>query len=63
MSRAQAASKVLYERDLAEVKATDIIMALKGDPRLQFCEESELLDAPVAKLAGRYKLVVSNCEW
>ncbi|PSR81174.1 hypothetical protein PHLCEN_2v6509 [Hermanssonia centrifuga] len=62
VSRAQAATKVLYERDLAEVKATDIIMALKGDPRLQFCEESELLDAPVAKLAGRYKLVVSNCE-
>ncbi|KAJ3528669.1 hypothetical protein NM688_g7965 [Phlebia brevispora] len=60
VNRAQAASRVLFDRDYSSVKSEDVLAALKGDPRLQFCEPSELQDTPIAKLASKYKLVGSN---
>ncbi|KAF7792328.1 hypothetical protein EIP86_003364 [Pleurotus ostreatoroseus] len=60
VNRAQAASKVLFDSDYAAVKTADVLLALKGDPRLQYCELAELLDVPIAKLASKYQLVASN---
>ena len=42
VNRAQAASKVLFDSDYAAVKSEDVLLALKGDPRLQDCESAEL---------------------
>lgn len=63
MRHAQATSKALFESDLNEVKSSDIIAALKGDPRLHFLSESDLFpDTIVAKLAAQVNLVASNCK-
>ena len=53
---------MLFDSDYAAVKSADVLLALKGDPRLQYCEVAELLDVPIAKLASKYQLVASNCE-
>lgn len=63
MNRAQTASRALYESDFTAVKAEDVLLAMKGDPRLQYCDSSELLGTPVAKLASKFGLVASNCEY
>ncbi len=61
MQHAQAATKLLYESDLTQTKAPEIISALRGDPRLRFFTQAELLQTTVAKLAVSVGLTSSNC--
>lgn len=56
-------TKVLYESDLHDLKANEVLAALDGDPRLRFLPEADLLSLPVTKLAFTYGLAASNCEF
>ena len=60
--RAEAASRALFDRDLSAVKTADVLWALKGDPRLQYCSLPERLDTAVTKLATEHGLTTSNCK-
>ena len=58
----QAATKALYESDLTEIKSSEIISALQGDPRLRFFPDPELFETTIAKLAVAVGLSASNCK-
>ncbi|TFK54458.1 tyrosyl-tRNA synthetase [Heliocybe sulcata] len=57
--QAQAATKALFAKDYTGIKAEDVIDALRGDPRLVCCLESELFDKPLLRLAHEHHLVPS----
>ncbi|KAH9858803.1 hypothetical protein C2E23DRAFT_718187 [Lenzites betulinus] len=60
VERAQLATKLLYERDIATAKAEDVLAALSGNPVLHVCDASEVLDVPLIKLAATFRLAASN---
>lgn len=60
LKRAQAATKVLFETDLTDILANDVLHAFRGDIRLHFVNSNEIFGVPVAHLAVRYKLAPSN---
>ncbi|CAL1706850.1 unnamed protein product [Somion occarium] len=60
VQKAQVVTKVLYESDLHDLKANEVLAALDGDPRLRFLPEADLLSLPVTKLAFTYGLAASN---
>lgn len=62
VKRAQIATQVLFSTDLANVSAGDIVLALQDDPRLKFTTSEDILNKPISKLAGSFKLVPSNSE-
>ncbi|KZT28985.1 tyrosyl-tRNA synthetase [Neolentinus lepideus HHB14362 ss-1] len=57
--QARAVTKALFAKDYTGIKAEDVIGALRGDPRLIFCPESELLEKPLLRLAHEHRLVPS----
>lgn len=61
--RAKLATKLLYERDIADATIGDVLLALEGNPVMHLCGSSEVLDAPLVKLAAAYGLAASNSTW
>lgn len=61
--RAEIATQVLYNITPAKVKSTDLIEALKGDPRLKSHPTAEAFNTTVAKMAVTHGLVSSNCQY
>lgn len=60
VARAQLATKVLYERDIAAAKADEVLVALRGNPVLHLCNPAEVMDAPLTKLAALHRVATSN---
>ncbi|KAI1794059.1 hypothetical protein LXA43DRAFT_884347 [Ganoderma leucocontextum] len=60
VARAQLATRILYERDIAAAKADDVLAALRGNPVLHLCDLSEVIDVPLTKLAATHRVVTSN---
>ncbi|TDL24196.1 hypothetical protein BD410DRAFT_786287 [Rickenella mellea] len=60
--RAHAATHALFETDLSQVDAGDIVSALTGDPRLVPCSHAEVMEKQIALLATTYNLTKSNAE-
>ncbi|KAI0630279.1 hypothetical protein C8Q77DRAFT_1064433 [Trametes polyzona] len=60
VERAQLATKLLYERDIATAKTADVLSALSGNPVLHVRDASEVLDVPLVKLAATFRLAASN---
>ncbi len=63
LKRAQIATQVLFSTDLANISAGDIVLALQDDPRLKFTTSEDILNKPISKLAGSFKLVPSNSAY
>ena len=63
VQKAEIATPVLYESDYTSVKASDVLNALSGDPRLKITSDSELFGTSVARLAVHAKLISSNCKY
>lgn len=61
--RAQIATQVLFSTDLANISADEIVLGLGDDPRLKFVAAEDILDKPISKLAGSFKLVSSNSTY
>jgi hypothetical protein len=62
LRRAHSATAVLFNSDYNNIDVKDVVAALAGDPRLIFCEDEELIDIPVVKLAAAYGLTPSISE-
>ncbi|KLO19441.1 tyrosyl-tRNA synthetase [Schizopora paradoxa] len=62
VKRAQIATQVLFSTDLANISAHEIVLALGDDPRLKVVSSEDVMDKPISKLAGTYRLVSSNSE-
>jgi len=62
VKRAQVATQVLFGTDLANLTANEIVLALQDDPRLKQASSEDILNKPISKLAGSFKLVSSNSE-
>ncbi|KAL7281740.1 hypothetical protein ACG7TL_005058 [Trametes sanguinea] len=60
VARAQLATRLLYERDIATAKADDVVAALRGTPVLHLRDASEVVDVPLVKLAATFGLAASN---
>ncbi|KAH9892504.1 hypothetical protein C8Q73DRAFT_59977 [Cubamyces lactineus] len=60
VARAQLATRILYERDIATARADDVLAALRGNPVLQLCDASQVIDVPLIKLAAQFRLAASN---
>ena len=60
--RAEVATQVLYNYNLQLVPSSDIIGALKGDPRLKASSETEVLNTTIVELAAMHGLVSSRCK-
>ncbi|KAI9060270.1 hypothetical protein FKP32DRAFT_1595666 [Trametes sanguinea] len=60
VARAQLATRLLYERDIATAKADDVVAALRGTPVLHLRDASEVVDVPLVKLAAAFGLAASN---
>ncbi|KAI0645616.1 hypothetical protein C8Q79DRAFT_1070982 [Trametes meyenii] len=60
VAHARLATKLLYERDIAMAKTEDVLVALRGNPVLHICDASEVLDAPLIKLAATFGITASN---
>ncbi|CDO74466.1 hypothetical protein BN946_scf184979.g21 [Trametes cinnabarina] len=58
--RAQLATRLLYERDIATAKAEDVVAALRGTPVLHLRDASEVVDVPLIKLAATFGITASN---
>ncbi|KAI0316255.1 hypothetical protein OF83DRAFT_1127987 [Amylostereum chailletii] len=60
LRHAQAATRVLFGIDVHDVKATDVVAALTGDPRLHLVDPNSVFNNTAARLAVQCKLVKSN---
>ena len=60
VSRAQLATRILYERDISTARADDVVTALRGNPVLHHHDASEVLDVPLTKLAASFGIAASN---
>ncbi|KAI0819996.1 hypothetical protein BC628DRAFT_1399822 [Trametes gibbosa] len=60
VERAQLATKLLYDREIATAKTEDVLAALSGNPVLHVCDASQVLDVPLIKLAATFHLAASN---
>lgn len=58
--RARTATSVLYDNDIASVKADELIDAVRGLPLFHTCTADDLFGVPVAKLAVRFHVASSN---
>jgi tyrosyl-tRNA synthetase len=56
-------TKLAFGSDYSNLRADDIISSFENDPRLVFVTMEELFQVPIIKLAARYGLVSSNCEF
>ena len=56
-------TKLVFGSNYSKLKAEDIILSFEGDPRLAYVTKEELFDVPIVKLAARYGLLSSNCEF
>lgn len=52
---------LLYSADRKKLKATDILSAMKEDPRLRVISRSDLTETTVVKLAAVHRLTDSGC--
>lgn len=59
VNQALVASRVLFEKDIQDLRAKDIVIALSGDPRLTFCSREQAMDQPIWRLAADHGLVNS----
>jgi tyrosyl-tRNA synthetase len=57
---AETMTKLLFDSDYSNLRATDIIESLRDDPRLVLVNEVDILQTPLPKLAAKYGLVASN---
>lgn len=62
VKRAEIMSRLLFDSDYEGLDATHVIERFQGDPRLVVVERSEILSAPVTKLASKYGLVASTSK-
>ncbi|PIL36113.1 hypothetical protein GSI_01773 [Ganoderma sinense ZZ0214-1] len=60
VARAQLATRILYERDIAAAKADEVLAALRGNPVLHLCDPAEVIDVPLTKLAATHRVTSSN---
>ncbi|KAM5531682.1 hypothetical protein V8D89_014671 [Ganoderma adspersum] len=60
VARAQLATRILYERDIAAAKADEVLAALRSNPVLHLCDPAEVIDVPLTKLAATYRVTSSN---
>ncbi|KAH9929505.1 uncharacterized protein BXZ73DRAFT_47889 [Epithele typhae] len=60
VSRAETATKILFERDISSATAADVVSALAGHPVLRLCDASQALNVPITKLASTFGVVASN---
>jgi len=51
VTQAQAATKLLFDTDLTDIRPEDVVEALRYDPRYHAVQETELLGMPLTKLA------------
>ncbi|PPQ98626.1 hypothetical protein CVT24_003959 [Panaeolus cyanescens] len=58
--QASTITALLFSSDYTNLKAEDILLALRDDPRLVRISRSELFETPVTKLAAKYGLTPSN---
>jgi tyrosyl-tRNA synthetase len=61
--QAQAATNLLFDTDLANIRAEEAAEALKYDPRYHALEDTQLLGMPLTKLASRSGLTHSRGEY
>ena len=56
---AQTRTRLLFESDIASLKAEQIASAFKGDPQLIIISKAELFHSAAVKLAAKYRLTSS----
>ncbi|KAK7057157.1 tyrosine--tRNA ligase [Favolaschia claudopus] len=57
---AETMTKIMFESELAEVTAKDVLAALAGDRCVQMVDREELTTTPVTRLAVKYGLASSS---
>ena len=62
VNKARIATQVLFERNIHDLTAEDIIEALSDDPRLAICPGAEAIEHPIWRLAAKYGLLKSAGE-
>lgn len=62
VTQAQAATDLLFNTELTNVRAADAAEALKNDPRYHTMQDAELLGVPLTKLASLSGLTHSRGE-
>ena len=53
-------TRLLYESDYTSTRTSDVLLALRDDPRLRIVPRTEILETPIVKLAAAHGLVNSN---
>ena len=62
VNKARIATQVLFEKNIQDLTANDIVDALSDDPRLAICPGAEAIEQPIWRLAAKYGLVNSGGE-
>lgn len=62
LQKAYTTTKIIFGSSYWTLTASEITSAFAGDPRLVFCEESEIFSNPVTHLAAGYELISSKSE-
>ena len=60
VARAQLATRILYQQDIASARADAVLAALKGAPVLHHLDASEVLDVPLVGLASLVRIAASR---
>ena len=60
VARAQLATRILYQQDIASARADAVLAALKGAPVLHHLDASEVLDVPLVGLASLVRIAASK---
>src|SRR5882762_1977899 len=63
LQKAYTTTKIIFGRSYGALTAPEITSAFAGDPRLVYCENSELFSCPVTHLAAAYELSSSKCKF
>ncbi|KAJ7647297.1 hypothetical protein FB45DRAFT_892983, partial [Roridomyces roridus] len=56
---AETMTKIMFETELHDLKAADILSAFDGDPCIHLVDPEEIVGTPVVKLAAKYGLASS----
>jgi len=62
VKQAEATTRALFDTNPSDVRASDVIKALRNDPRLVLVPASEALDQPLTKLSSTFKQTRSRSE-
>lgn len=54
---------LLFGSNYTTLQADDVLVAFENDSRLVLVEHDELFQTPLVKLASKYGLVTSTCEF